>query len=990
MRAIKILCLIFSGLIAIYALAGFFVVPAMLEKILPQKLAEALNRPATVNTIRLNPFLLSVSVEGFDMKDKNGVDPFVSFDRLFVKIDPKTLITFNFTLEEIRLERPQISLARVSDKEYNISDLMPSEKQKDSDPQDKKPPLPILFAFSNIQILNGHITFKDIPKNKTHVFSPIHFTLPFISNFEDHIDTFATPSLEGSINDTDVSIKVETKPFKDTFETIVHLGLTGISLPYYAVYAPENLGIKIVDGSLDLQTQISYTRSDKHAVFNFQGDATLSKLAVTDPDDASILTVPKLKVKISPCHPLQRQVKIASVIVEQAELNVIRDAQGKLNLLAIGPPPGAQEDTAPTETTPSSDASKEPFQLEIDQITLGGCKVAFTDQLVEPSFSGKNDPFTQMILDNIVINIKGFSLAPEANISFDLNSRLNAGSLISANGETTISPFSLDGKFDIQDIHLQWLVPYMPENIGLAITDGRVSTSGTAKLTTNPDGRLAASVQADAAIDRFFAKTKDSLEKFVSWDLLAADNIHFSNDPLGMDVDLITLNHFNNFLTIHKDGKLNVQTIFKTPDASLNPEKQKPAANQPAAAGKQKAVPIKIRAIQLKDVNVLFSDQKIEPNFSTRLLLSEAKISGFSTQGDKAAKVFARGSIDDHAPIEIKGDINPLGHDVFLDMALELSNLELSPFSSYTGKFIGRTIEKGKLKMDISDRVENKTINGRIQLLLDQFTLGKNVDSPDALNLPVGLAVALLKDRSGKITLDVPVTGRTDDPEYKPGGLFWKAVQNIITKAATSPFDLVASVVAGGPDLKYIEFEPGRADVDEENAEKIQAITTLMFERPGIMLDLSGFADPVADRRAFAEMALDRKLKEIKYADLSKKQKAATTVDNVTLSDEEFEEYLKELYKTDVLSNPEKAATAKKLNDATLTREEIKSLLLGQITVNDNALRDLALRRAQAVKNELLKDGRVEAARVFIKETGMRGAKDSDKLSPCRVELSLK
>jgi uncharacterized protein involved in outer membrane biogenesis len=979
---------IFACLVAFYTLAGFIVIPMILESILPKKLAEALHRPVSVAKIRLNPYALSLTVTGFDIKDTNGSDPFVSFERLFVNIDGASLFRLKPAVEELSLEKPRISLSRLTSRKYNFSDLLPAEK-KEKKPETEKQPLPVLFAVSNVRIMDGNVTFKDIPMNKTHVLSPINFSLPFISNEQSYIDTFATPILEGSINETGVSIKVETKPFKDTIETIVHLDLTGIPVPYYFAYAPNDLGFKITDGSIDLQSELSYKRADKDAVFSVQGKATLAHLTILDRHDAPVLKVPNLKVAISPSHPLQRQLKIASVIIEQAELNVSRDTEGKLNLLSLGPPPApSKENTPPAETAPAPDAAKEPFKLQVDEINLGGCRISYTDRAASQPLPKKEVPPVQMILDNIVLTLNGFSLAPESRVSFNLKSRLNNEASITADGQATLSPLSVDSKFDLGDLSLQWIAPYIPENIRLSIADGRFSTSGNAAVKTNPDGKLTATVKGAASIDKFNAKDKDTSESFVSWDLFSLGNVDFSYNPLRIDIETIKLQKFTNHLAIEKDGALNAVKIFKAPEAPPDSKKETPKEKE--SASRQDKVPVKIGKIELKDFGVAFADKKIEPNFSTRLNLSEANISGLTTEGFKAARVFAKGKIDDYAPIEIKGDINPLGDDLFLDMTLGLSNLELSPFSPYTGKYIGRAIEKGKLNVDISDRIETKNINGRLKLMLDQFTLGQKIDSPDALNLPVGLAVSLLKDRSGKIAVDVPVSGRTDDPQYKPGGLILQAIENIITKAATSPFDLVASVVAGGEELKFIDFEPGTDQPDEKNLKKIGAVATLMFERPGLMIDLSGFADADKDRQAIARMILDKKIKELKYADLSKKEKAATTVQDVSLTDDEYQDYLEEIYKADVLSNPEKGAGAKKPGDKTLTLDEIKTLIIGQMNIDDNQLRDLAARRTQQVKNEILKDGRVEASRLFLKETGTLASGADGNQSAGRVELSLK
>jgi uncharacterized protein involved in outer membrane biogenesis len=490
-RKLKTIFIATFCLVALYTLAGFIVIPMILESILPKKLTEALHRPVSVVDIRLNPYTLSFSVEGVDVKDKNGADPFISFDRLFVNIDGMSLFKIKPAIEEFSLEKPLIRIARLSQKEFNFSDLIPAAKPGEQKTQQEKKPLPVQFAVSNFKIIDGNVTFHDVPMKKTLVFTPINFTLPFISNFQHYIDTFATPSLEGRINETGVSVKLETKPFKETIETIVNLNLTGISVPYYFDYAPGDLGFKITEGSIDLRSQISFMQKAKVSILKIEGDVNLANLTILDRNDSPVLKVPNLKVVVSPFQPLQRQVKISSVIIENPEVNVLRDADGKINLLALGPPrPAVDVNTPMAEPAPDPNTPKEPFQLEVDQISLGGGKIFFTDQATARTASGKNIPPSQMVFDDVVLKLDGFSLAPETRISFDLKSRLNNEATVSAEGQTTLSPLSVDGKFDIGDISLQWIAPYIPENIRLTIADGRFNTSGIVKMQATPGGGI--------------------------------------------------------------------------------------------------------------------------------------------------------------------------------------------------------------------------------------------------------------------------------------------------------------------------------------------------------------------------------------------------------------------------------------------------------------------------------------------------------------------
>jgi len=233
-------------ILIIYSFIGFVAVPLILESVLPDKLSEALNRPVSIENIRLNPFALTAAVEGLDIKAKNTTDSFVAFDELFVNIQTMSLFKLGLVVKEARLTKPDIHIARVSETEFNFSDLIPkktAKKQAESPDPDAQP---FQFSIFNITVIDGNIAFHDEPVQKEHTISSINFNLPHISNFEKHIEIYAEPIINSRLNRSEVSIDIETKPFHDTFETIVKLSLSGLEIPYYFAYVPENMvGFKI-------------------------------------------------------------------------------------------------------------------------------------------------------------------------------------------------------------------------------------------------------------------------------------------------------------------------------------------------------------------------------------------------------------------------------------------------------------------------------------------------------------------------------------------------------------------------------------------------------------------------------------------------------------------------------------------------------------------------------------------------------------------------
>ena len=176
--------------------------------------------------------------------------------------------------------------------------------------------------------------------------------------------------------------------------------------------------------------------------------------------------------------------------------------------------------------------------------------------------------------------------------------------------------------------------------------------------------------------------------------------------------------------------------------------------------------------------------------------------------------------------------------------------IELPPMSTYSMKYVGHKIERGKLSLNVKYRVEKGRLAAENNIILDQLTFGEKVDSPDATTLPVQTAVEILKDRNGVINVKVPISGSLDDPNFSITAAVAQAFGNLITKAVTAPFSVLGAIVGGGEELSYVEFAPGSATLDADGIAKLETLTKLLNERPNLRLDIVGRVDPAADRVA--------------------------------------------------------------------------------------------------------------------------------------------
>ncbi|HEV7445496.1 MAG TPA: DUF748 domain-containing protein, partial [Steroidobacteraceae bacterium] len=224
------------------------------------------------------------------------------------------------------------------------------------------------------------------------------------------------------------------------------------------------------------------------------------------------------------------------------------------------------------------------------------------------------------------------------------------------------------------------------------------------------------------------------------------------------------------------------------------------------------------------------------------------------------AKVELKGKVDRYAPVHIWGETNPLAATTYSDIKMSFKGVELTSVTPYSGRFAGYKIEKGKLSVDIDYKIENRQLTAAHKFVIDQLELGERVESPDAIKLPIKIAVALLKDRNGVIDVDLPVTGSLDDPQFKIAPLIWKAVVNLLVKVATAPFAMLGRLFGGGEQMNYIDFQPGSAVLEPAEHDKLSALVKALKEKEKLELDVPVTYSPDLDRTGLATAHLNMRL----------------------------------------------------------------------------------------------------------------------------------
>ena len=160
-------------------------------------------------------------------------------------------------------------------------------------------------------------------------------------------------------------------------------------------------------------------------------------------------------------------------------------------------------------------------------------------------------------------------------------------------------------------------------------------------------------------------------------------------------------------------------------------------------------------------------------------------------------------------------------------VTISLCGMDLTDEGPYSSWYVGYGLSTGKLSLELKHRVSEKQLEAENKVVVDQLTFGEKVDSPDATSLPVTLAVALLKDRQGRIDIDLPIRGDLKASDFKDGKAVLSVLLNLLTKIVVSPFTLIGSLIPRGGDadsLQFIAFHPCSATVLNEELKKLEAL----------------------------------------------------------------------------------------------------------------------------------------------------------------------
>jgi hypothetical protein len=886
----KTLALVLSGIVVFYLLFGWLALPPLLQSQAEKFIIEKTGCHLTMERPQFNPFNLRLRLAGLRLVQSDG-QPLLAFRELLVNVSAASIVRGALIFDDIQLDGLNATVDLLPHGRLNWSEFIESLKSKKDKSSSSMPRLDL----HRLRLTNARLNFAD--KRSDAIFAtsiePINLELADLSTLSNQkgefkvlasTETGAHVALQGQVSLEPVTMignvsieNVDLGALPDSMvrgmPVVPSAGLAGASADYRLGYANgrlefnlEHLAGKLTNLRIEKDRKAGPAVSvalieAKDGRFDLTKNefalgtlsATGSKLDLQRGGEGALqaLNLGSLLLDNVYVGLAAHQAKVAHIALKDGHIRAKRDARGHIDLLdalqaateVAQPSPAAQPRTNATTGTP--------WRYRLDKIDLSAFAVSFRDEAVAPA--------AELALDDISVSMEGISENQQAAIPLRASFKAHDGGSAEADGNTTLSGPTADIHVKLTGLNLKPAQPYLNQVALLTLEKGLLSTAG--RINYNAKG---VSYRGGFALNDLRLTESDTGIIFLAWKSLASRAIDVT--PTKLNISELKLDGIDTQLIINKDKSVSVSRILKhqeTAPASASTSTAASTSTSTPSATAKTAQPflVNIDRLRFSQGQMNYADYSLTLPFGTRIHHLNGAVTGLSSHAGAPAQMELSGQVDDYGLARAAGQIELFNPADFMDLKVIFTNVEMTRLTPYSATFAGRKIASGKLSLDLEYKIQQGHLLGDNQIIMDQLTLGDKVDSPEATNLPLDLAIAILRDSDGRIDLGLPVSGDLNDPQFSYGSIIWKAFTNVLHKIATAPFRALGALFGGGEKFENVTFEAGNAHLTPPEREKLVKLAGALVKRPGLSLAIHGvYSDQ--DRDALQDRQLRRAIAE--------------------------------------------------------------------------------------------------------------------------------
>ena len=697
------------------------------------------------------------------------------------------------------------------------------------------------------------------------------------------------------------------------------IALNGINAPLSKSASANVASAGVTNTSFTMDGNKSLASLDELNVKNIELKAKNKDIASVADVAIKSISFDLLKMALNIASVDVNKPKFASELNDNGLSAVSELGFGERKSATTAKKPAKTEKTANKKAEKKADGksaaknSESEFKFDVKNISVNNADIALTHLFEGEKIAHK--------FDNLFVKVANlssdFSKPFDAKVAMKSSQKLN----LDVESKIKIEPLDVSAKIKLNDTNLPKYFAYAKPFLEADLVSGQLESS--AEISYAKD------IKADAKVSikdiRLNGKKAEKLVAFKSLDL---EKISFAKNDL--TINGVSLN--SPFIKAHlsKERKFNLSQIVKE-DKNKAKTEAKPETKK-VASKKEDELKFSVKNFSLKNGEVDFSDASLFMPFATTI----SKLNGKLTDIDKKRPSSGefQGVVGKNGFAQITAKLFPFELKQNTDIKLDFKDIDLVNVTPYSGQFVGYKIKKGKLNLNLNYSVTDSKLNGSNFINFDSLTLGEKVESKDAVNLPLSLAISILSDQNNQINIDLPVEGNLDDPDFKYGGVIWAAVKKLFADITLAPFRFLGNALGlGNKDLSSIDFLAGSSELISSEAPKIADFIKLTGSKPKMKLSITPTYSKL-DESFYKNKKLDQKINQI-----------------IASSGKDYIAVLNEL-----------VPNLKDRSEKALREEALKG-----IEVDKAKLVELANERANAVKEALIKAG-LEASRINMND----------------------
>ena len=916
-----------------YCLVGFIALPGVAYYVINQQLEKRAAEPARLESVRFNPFTLELTLSNFRLGATS--EPTLAFRRLYANLQVSSLWRQAVQLSTVSLEGAELRARFDSGGALNLNDLfLPGEPVADHPEQPEQGLLPL--RIQQFSLTDSRLYFEDHRYGEpvTLHYDQLDLQLQAFSTLPGETASLHVRASGPQGASLDGQGELALQPLRSKGR----LQVENVELPGFWPYVRPHLAGTLDSATASLRSDYQLDMTEGLGLTLSELQLTLQDLTLRHIEGEPQLSLARFSLEQGQVDVSARHVHLGSISSDGLRTSLARLPDGAIDWQSMLPP---------GRPSPANDTAQPEWRVSLAGLQLHDYQLQVQDRIPSPAQS--------LLLDDLQLQVGELDTATQQPVQLNLQTRINTSAQLALDGSLQLQPFSAQLRSSLQGLDLRLAQAYLSPFMNVQLRSGLLDSQ--LELALQGTAPLALSIDGDTSIRNLHLVDGHRERDLLKWQHLQINGLRFSQDnERRLETGLIRIEQPYVRLIINENLSTNFNELL--------------IAQPPAAQDKAPDTPLLIRigGIQLVDGNANFADFSLRPNFATALEQINGSIGTLDNQDGQPATVDIGGKVDNYAPVSIRGQLTPFDPLASLDIATTWSNLELTTLTPYSGKFAGYRIRKGRLNLDLHYRIQQGQLSADNKVLLEDLQLGERVDSPDALDLPVRLAVALLKDTRGNIDIQLPLSGDLNDPQFSVMPIVWQSLRNLILRATQAPFRFIAGLVGGSQaDLDRIGFAAGSADLAEDMQKQLDTLAKALTERPNLALEIEGMTDPATDAVALASARLERACRERWLQQLQDAgQPLPEDPQSLPADDSIRDRLLEEIYRERLAQEPPAEWQAL---EAPERRQRLQDALLQSWQTRPASLRRLAQQRAAAIKDYLVEQ-QLEAERLYLIEVG--------------------